>query len=894
MRIVLTLLFLINYAFATNYYVRTDGSNSNTGTTNTAGGAWLTLYYAVTHTTSGDIIHMGSGTFTETQQCPLPVGVSIEGVDSSSTIIKSTQTGFWDAIIFAGSGTEGTDGNQHISNLKMDGNGATTQVGIVFAGRKNCSVYNCSFVNFYRNACTFTGRVTGSWLVAGAPTTYATGNSFYNNRVDNCSVYVIAEGYGSGCVQFGGQDGFLCYNNWIRQLTRGNGAKEIGWPLKMACEGWIKNCKIYNDTLIKEPWTGNQGQDDGWNFVSEFWNYSGLEVYNNFMQGTFDLAHGGSINGNSTLNTSEYSIYFHNNHVKSPSINTHYENGLYLEIEHYDVWVENNIFENVATGVSSTAHDFVGDGSGKQLVRYRIRNNLFKNIGGGGGQSFGIKLYIDESSGDAHDWLIDNNTFIANTGDGFIGINLPSFSGSTTKNIRVRNNVVYGFTLAGIYAGDQANYNGLYIQNNSFYNNLTNISLNGTGSPTNYTNSGNITTNPNLDASYHPNVGSPCIDAGINVGLPYNNGIPDIGYFETGTNSSTIPTVSSFTATSGAAGESIVITGTNFTDATAVYFGLYPAASFTINSSTQITATVGTGLTGRVYVTNPAGIGDKTGFTFIPPPAPAITSFTASSGSHGSSVVITGTDFNNITAVSFGLISAASFTVNSSTQITAVPDIGATGYIRVTGDDGTGTSATKWTYNVGCTTLAQNLLKHSSSMTNAVYSYNSVAATNDQATNDITGTATMDELVVQSGTSNYFGQDVTISPSTTYYFSFDIKNSTISDWIPNVYDAANFTNFFVSLNRIENISTTTTRVQYKFTTASNSSTINVQPISHCITTGIVYVDRLQLTTNPDYQYIATTTAAVSTPQAAAACPTSGSTPSILILKGWKKRIIFRH
>jgi hypothetical protein len=320
---------------------------------------------------------------------------------------------------------------------------------------------------------------------------------------------------------------------------------------------------------------------------------------------------------------------------------------------------------------------------------------------------------------------------------------------------------------------------------------------------------------------------------------------------------------------------------TIFTDATAVYFGLYPAASYTIDNSTQITAVVGTGLSGRVYVTNPAGIGSKTGFTFIPPPAPYISSFTPSSGTHGTSISITGTDFNNITSVSFGLIEAASFTVNSSTSITAVPSIGATGYIRVTGDDGTGTSATTWTYNVGCSTLAQNLLKWSSSMTNAVYSYNSVAATNDQATNDITGAMTMDQLVVQSGTSNYFGQDVTISPSTTYYFSFDIKNSTISDWIPNVYDAANFTNFFVSLNRIENISTTTKRVQYKFTTASNSSTINVQPISHCITTGIVYVDRLQLATDPDYQYIATTTTAVSTPVTGDPCPSSGETnPSI--------------
>lgn len=837
------------------YYISTTG-NDTTGT-GAVGSPWRTLYKACTTvTTPGDIIHVNAGTYTETQQCPLAVGVSIEG-DGITSIIKSTQTGLWDAVIFAGS-NEGTNGNQHISNLKFDGNNLATHIGVVFAGRSNVEVYNCTFIDYLRCAINFSGKAGNSWGVPGPPNTYATGCSIHDCTITNCSVYVSAEGYGSGCVQFGGMDGFLCYNNTITQLSRGSGGQLIGWPLKMANEGWVKNCKVYNCTLTKEPWTGNVGQDNGWNFVSEFWNYTGFEMYGNTIQGTCDFAH-----GNSTVTGAEYSIYFHDNIVKQPSINSHYENGLYLEIEHYDVIVENNIFENLSNGFSSTCHDFVGDGSGKQLQRYRIRNNLFKNIGGGGGQSYGIRLYNDESTGTIKDWFIENNTFVGSSGH--IGIDIPSMSASQIKNINIKNNVITGFNF-GVYGGNSGNYNGVYVTYNSFYNNTTNISINGSTPILADTSTGNITSNPNLDSLFRPNVGSPLINAGINVGIPYNSTAPDIGFFETGTNSSTIPTVSSFTPTSGATGATVTITGTNFTGATAVYFGISPATLFTVDSSTQITATIGSGFSGRVYVTNPAGTASKTGFTYLPQNSPSVSSFTPTSGTHGTSVVITGTDFTNITSVSFGLIEAASYTVNSSTQITAIVPIGATGKVRVTNDNGTGVSSGTFTYSVTSGSTTANMLKWSGDLTNAVWLFNSVAASSNQIINDITGQNTMDALTVQSGTSNYFGQDVTISPSTDYYFSYDVKNSSfapLSDYILNVYDAANFNNLLVSLNRIENISSTTTRVQYKFTTRSNSSTINVQPVSHCITTGVVYVDRVQLTTNPDYAYIQTTTTAAA-------------------------------
>src|SRR6266498_94859 len=158
------------------------------------------------------------------------------------------------------------------------------------------------------------------------------------------------------------------------------------------------------------------------------------------------------------------------------------------------------------------------------------------------------------------------------------------------------------------------------------------------------------------------------------------------------------PTIGSFSPPSGAVGTSVTINGTNFSGSgfttSAVTFNNV-SASFTVNSSTKITATVPSGATdGRIRVTTPGGTAtSSTSFDVTSPLAPTISSFSPSSGPVGTQVTINGSNFVNVSKVTFSNVSA-SFTVNSSTKITATVPSGATdGRIRVTTPGGTATSS---------------------------------------------------------------------------------------------------------------------------------------------------------------------------------------------------------
>lgn len=125
-------------------------------------------------------------------------------------------------------------------------------------------------------------------------------------------------------------------------------------------------------------------------------------------------------------------------------------------------------------------------------------------------------------------------------------------------------------------------------------------------------------------------------------------------------------------------GGTVTISGAGFTGATSVLFGAVPAASYTVDSDTSITAVVPAGTDGIVdirvqtpFSTTPATALDQ--YTYVGAP-PTVTSLFPGSGSvvGGNLVQITGSGFTGVTAVDFGSLPAASYTVESPNLINAI------------------------------------------------------------------------------------------------------------------------------------------------------------------------------------------------------------------------------
>ncbi|TAE28597.1 MAG: T9SS C-terminal target domain-containing protein [Candidatus Kapaibacterium sp.] len=130
------------------------------------------------------------------------------------------------------------------------------------------------------------------------------------------------------------------------------------------------------------------------------------------------------------------------------------------------------------------------------------------------------------------------------------------------------------------------------------------------------------------------------------------------------------PSVTGFAPSIGTIGTQVTIVGANLANATAVFFGGVQAQAFRVDSPTQITATLGQGASGAVFVSVGGNVAiSAQQFRFIPPPS--LLFFTPNTGGTGTPVTLIGTNFENVTQVRFGNTPARSFTIDSPTQITA-------------------------------------------------------------------------------------------------------------------------------------------------------------------------------------------------------------------------------
>ena len=188
------------------------------------------------------------------------------------------------------------------------------------------------------------------------------------------------------------------------------------------------------------------------------------------------------------------------------------------------------------------------------------------------------------------------------------------------------------------------------------------------------------------------------------------------------------PTLTTNVAVSGSTvgGDTVVLTGTNLNGATAVTLGTSVSTasenstnvtSFTVSGTTSITAVVPPRPCGQTAndwyfrVTTPGGTTAGSAnfkYTYATNPTPSISALGTSSGSSagGQTVVITGSDFRCVSSVKFGNVNAASYVLDSPTQITAVTPPASAGSVAVTvtTEDGVATSATNFTFVTATTT----------------------------------------------------------------------------------------------------------------------------------------------------------------------------------------------
>jgi hypothetical protein len=592
MRTLLTilLLFVLQNSFGqTKHYVSTTGSDANSGT---IGSPWLTLAHACSQvTTPGDTIYINPGTYIETLPAMVAVGVNIKGADSATTIIKSHYKADWnfsnptDAAIAFASSTEGTNGNQSLSGITLDGDNKTGNLGIIVKNRSNVIIHNVKVKDFYINGISYFGSSVNSET---KPTTYSTGNRLYNFTIDNCTD--TAETWvGGGNINIAGQQDLLIHDFVVADTSRGAGANGDN----IVNNRFGRGVKIYNGTSYK-PSTEN----DLWNFHFEIpWGCGGTEIYNvHFIGGDCSI----DVGGNAVYDEKTYPFLFsiHDNvhDGLNPSVGgTHGKYAITIEgAQVKNVNIYNERFNNVHVPISisdgtsgAAAHD-------SNIV---ISKCISLNTGSTAANSYQNLLQIEKvfAGGTLYNVSIINCTILPNATVNSSYIGITNNNGCIMRKITLANNMILNGK-NGYWAfvdNTGSTMDSLISRNNIIYNNPNSNLPSFTGNTvSNYINSGNINSNPLLNSDGSLQSGSPAIGAAY----PYGYG-SDIGALQyttiapptisvSGNQTITVANTSVSAVGTPASGQSI--TGYSWTKVSgaSVTFGTPNSASTTVTGLT--------------------------------------------------------------------------------------------------------------------------------------------------------------------------------------------------------------------------------------------------------------------------------------------------------------------
>jgi hypothetical protein len=165
------------------------------------------------------------------------------------------------------------------------------------------------------------------------------------------------------------------------------------------------------------------------------------------------------------------------------------------------------------------------------------------------------------------------------------------------------------------------------------------------------------------------------------------------GSYTTTSNFFVPPVITGFSPPAGRSGTNVLLLGNNFLGTTAIFFGATGTTNFSVLSNNAVRVTVPIGAqTGKLTLVAPGGSFQTTSNFVI---QPTIFGFSPGFGPVGTSVTITGANFNVGTpSVKFGGVPTATPTGITFSQLTAVVPSGATsGPVTLTTTDGNFTTA---------------------------------------------------------------------------------------------------------------------------------------------------------------------------------------------------------
>jgi hypothetical protein len=154
------------------------------------------------------------------------------------------------------------------------------------------------------------------------------------------------------------------------------------------------------------------------------------------------------------------------------------------------------------------------------------------------------------------------------------------------------------------------------------------------------------------------------------------------------------PNVTGVAPSSGPAGQAVRISGSNLSGATGVTFGGASAASFHVDSDSQVTAVAPGPQQGTVdiAVQNDAGSSDTGGFAQFTWSKPVVSGISPTSARAGTAVTISGSNFIGATSVEFGSARVSIPPSASDTTIVVNVPSGPSGAVAVTVTSPAGTS----------------------------------------------------------------------------------------------------------------------------------------------------------------------------------------------------------